>query len=185
MTSVVGYFSEGAGLYVFMAGLLAVLTGVGIAVRMSKMRCYFGEILLPCTLIALALLFYVMTFSFPVEDVGPASIPRLWIFWIIVFCCVILWQLFLHKNGKKESKNTRLGFMLTIMFIVIAYFFAMQLIGYFISSFVFLMVLMHIMSYRKYFVMLSVSTGWMLFSYFIIYKLLYIQLPMGFWENYM
>ena len=70
------------------------------------------------------------------------------------------------------------------MLIVVAYYFSMQIIGYFLSSFLFLAVMMHILSYGKKSVIYVVSGGWVVFSYLVFYKLLYIQLPLGYFENF-
>ena len=71
------YFSEGTGLTLLIVGLIAALTGIGVVVYRSRNRKYFGNILLPCSLIALALLFFAITFRFPKEEAGPAVVPYL------------------------------------------------------------------------------------------------------------
>ena len=43
----VEYFSEGIGLPWLTIGVLAILVGLGIAVRFSRMRPYLGNILSP------------------------------------------------------------------------------------------------------------------------------------------
>ncbi len=43
---------------------------------------------------------------------------------------------------------------------------------------------MYMLSYRKPLIVFLVCSGWVLFSYVIFYKLLYIQLPLGFFENF-
>ncbi|MBW2000184.1 MAG: hypothetical protein JRJ29_19770, partial [Deltaproteobacteria bacterium] len=56
--------------------------------------------------------------------------------------------------------------------------------GYFVSSFLFLAVMMHILSYKKKTVIYMVAVGWVVFSYLIFYRLLYIQLPLGYFEDF-
>ena len=70
------------------------------------------------------------------------------------------------------------------MVILAAYYFAMETMGYFLSSFLFLVVLMHILSYKRKLIIYIVSTGWVLFSYIVFYKLLFIQLPLGYFEDF-
>ncbi len=177
------YFSEGTGLTMLATALLIILFGVGIGIHNSAKKPFFGEILVPCTMIAMSLLFLAITFSFPTEEAGPSAVPRLWIFWLCVLSSGILWQVF--KGKAPEAKESgRLGFLLFVTLMMIAYYFAIQTIGYFISTFVFLVLLMHVLSYQNKFIIVSMASGWILFSYTVFYKLLYIQLPLGFFEYY-
>ena len=177
------FLGEGLGLKILIAGLLAALAGIGIAVRLSGKKEYFGEILVPCSLIALSLVFFAVTYSFPTEEAGPTAVTHLWIFWTVLLCSAILWQV-LKGTAKSDPKSGRLGFLLLVIVIVIAYYVAMQTIGYFISSFLFLVLLMHILSYKKKVVLYSVAVGWVVFSYIVFYKLLFIQLPLGYFEYF-
>ena len=181
--SVLLYLSEGPGLKMLTAGLLAALGAIGIATRRSAKRPYFGEILVPCGLIALALLFLAVTFRFPTEEAGPSVVPRLWIFWTCVLCGGILWQVWRGK-AKPDPRPGRLGFLLLISTLLIVYYFAMLTAGYFLSTFIFLALLMHILGYRRKAVIVAVAAGWVLFSYVVFYRLLYIQLPLGYFEVY-
>ncbi len=177
------YFSEGSGLIMLAVALLVILSGIGIAVRNSAKRLFFGDILVPCSMIAMSTLFLAITFSFPSEEAGPSAVPRLWIFWLCVLSGGILWQIF--KGKVTEAKESgRLGFLLFVTLILIAYYFAIQTIGYFLSTFVFLVLVMHVLSYKNKLIIVSVASGWILFSYVVFYKLLYIQLPLGYFEYY-
>ena len=177
------FFSEGAGLNILIAGLLVALVAIGISARRSRRKEYFGEILVPSSLIALSILFFVITFSFPEEEAGPSAVPRLWAFWTCVLCSAILWQVFRGK-AKPDPESGRLGFLLLITVLLLGYYFAILTAGYFISSFVFLALMMHILSCKNKWIIFGVSAGWVLFSYMVFYRLLYIQLPLGYFEYY-
>ena len=177
------FFSEGFGLAILIFSLLAILISIGIVVRHTEKKKYFGNILLPCTLIALSVVFFAVTFSFPEEEAGPAAIPHLWIFWTILLCSAILLLVFRERGGQ-DPESGRTGFLLLVMAVVAAYYFAIQTIGYFLSSFLFLAVLMHILSYKKKWVIYSVAAGWVIFSYIVFYKILFIQLPLGYFEYF-
>lgn len=176
------YFSEGAGLPWLTIGVLAVLVGLGIAVCFSRMRPYLGNILLPSCLVILSLLFWVFTLDFPEETAGPAVIPRLYIFLILVLSGVILIQIF---RGKEEAvpKLERKSLLASVIAILIGYFLVMPLMGYFLSTFLFMVLLLHMLSYRRKGLIFLIAGGWVIFSYFLFYKLLYIQLPLGVFEN--
>ena len=177
------YFSDGTGLTVLIVVLLAVLVAIGVATRRSSKKDYFGEILVPSTLIAFSIVFLAITFSFPTEEAGPAAVPLLWIFWTIVLCAAILWQV-LRGKAKPDPESGRLVFLLLVAVILIGYYFAIQTIGYFLSSFLFLVLLMHVLAFKKKLIIYVVAVCWVAFSYAVFYRLLYIQLPLGYFEYY-
>jgi len=106
------------------------------------------------------------------------------IFCIVVMCSAIL---FFAVRGRtdKDPEAGRIGFVLLGIVCMVAYYFAIQILGYFLSSVIFLAVMMYMLSCRKPLLIGLVSTGWVAFSYLVFYKLLYIQLPLGFFENYL
>ncbi len=177
------YFSAGNGLVLWFFLLFLGGCGTFLAVRFSEKKDYAGQAIVPLMMIALSLLFWAITFSFPSEEAGPAVVPRLWIFWSVLLAGILLVFCFTGKTDKDPRKG-RLGFLLTGVILTIVYFFAIEILGYFISSFLFLALLMYLLSFRKPLVVFLVCTGWVLFSYIIFYKLLYIQLPLGFIENF-
>jgi len=178
------YFSEGRGLTLLIIGLIIALTGIGIAVSKSRRKKYFGNILLPCSLIALAIIFFAITFRFPMEEAGPAVVPYLWVFWTIVLCSVILTQVF-RGTAEPDPEPGRFVFLALVIGLLIAYYFAIQYIGFFLSSFLFIVVVMHVLAYEKKRTIYMIAVGWVVFSYVVFYRVLYIQLPLGrLFENY-
>ncbi len=177
------YFSEGSGLSIW--ALFLVLAGIGgiAGFRFSKRKMYTGQVIIPIFMIGFSLLLWAVTFSFPAGEAGPADIPRLWIFWLVLFSAVLVGFCVTGK-AEKDSKGGRIGFLALAISLVIGYYFAMDYLGYFLSSFLFLALLMYMLSYRKPLIIMLVCSGWVLFSYLIFYKLLYIQLPLGFIENF-
>ena len=177
------YFSEGNGLVLWSVLLLIASCGTIAAFRLSRKKHFTGQAIIPVTLIAFSLLLWAITFSFPSEEAGPSLMPRLWIFWSVLLGGVLL--LFCITGATdKDPQSGRLGFLALGILLTIAYYFAIDVLGYFISSFLFLAVLMYMLSYRKPLVVILVCSGWVLFSYIVFYKLLYIQLPLGFIENF-
>jgi len=178
------YFSQGTGLIVWALLLLAGVVAIGLFFRFTTRREWMGQAMVPTFLMALGMLFFAITFDFPGEQVGPALIPRIWIVSLVILCCGLLFFAF-TGNADKDPKAGRIGFVLMGIAVMIAYFFAIQTIGYFIGSFIFLALMMYILSCRKPMLLILVPTGWLVFSYLVFYKLLYIQLPLGFIENYL
>lgn len=177
------YFSEGTGLFLWTIAIILISFGIYIGFRYSKRKDYSGQTIIPLLMIVLSLVLWAVTLGFPTEDAGPALIPRLWIFWLILLSLVLLFFCF-TGNIDKDPKRGRFGFLGIGVGLVVAYFFAIDYLGYFISSFLFLAIIMYMLSYRKPVTILLVGTGWVLFSYLVFYKLLYIQLPLGFIEDF-
>ena len=178
------YFSEGKGLFLWF--LFLVLLGLGnIAIfRYSKRQMFAGQAIVPTAIIVFSLLLWAVTFSFPSEEAGPSMIPRLWIFWAVLLSCVLLFFC-ITGDAEKDPKSGRLGFLAIGILITICYYFLIDVLGYFFSSFLFLAILMYMLSYRRPLIVILVCSGWVVFSYLVFYKLLYIQLPLGFIENYL
>jgi len=177
------FFSEGMGLVWVAIGLLTLLLGIGIWVRRSRMKPYLGNILIPSCLIVLSLVFLAFTFDFPVqEEAGPAVIPRLYIFLILFLSGLILMEIFRGK-GKNVPKIERTGLLALVTVTLIGYFLVMPFAGYFLSTFIFIVLMLYMLSYRKKGLIWLIAGGWVIFSYFVFFKLLYIQLPLGFFEG--
>jgi putative tricarboxylic transport membrane protein len=179
----VKFFSEGIGLFWLTAGAAALLVGLGIAVWFSRLRPYLVNILIPSCLVVLSLVFLFLTFGFRIQEAGPAVVPRLYIAVILVLSGIVLLQIFRGKE-KVVPGLERTGFLALLMAIFIIYFLAMPYMGYFLSTFLFILVMLHILGYRKKMLIWVIAGGWVLFSYVLFYKLLYIQLPLGLFEGF-
>ena len=75
------------------------------------------------------------------------------------------------------QRGERSDLVLKFAFLLVLYVVAIYFLGYFICSFIFLLVAMYMLGLRKVHVMLSVSAGWLLFSYYAFARLLYVPLP--------
>jgi hypothetical protein len=126
--------------------------------------------------------FLAFTFDFPDQEAGPAVIPRLYIFLILVLTGIILVEIFRGKD-KKVPKIDRRGLLALVMAIFIGYFLILPLLGYFLSTFIFIVLMLHMLSYPKKVRIWLIAGGWVIFSYLTFYKLLYIQLPLGLFEG--
>ena len=73
--------------------------------------------------------------------------------------------------------GTRMVFVFTALLLV--YLLVMSWLGYFISSFFFVFLGMYLLGYRRYVVSVPISLGWILLSYLVFYRLLYVPLPTG------
>ena len=164
-------------------GSFIVILGIGIWVRNSGMRQHLVNILIPCILIAVSLIFLALTFGFArQEEAGPALIPRLWIYLIVVLSGITLREA-LRGRDKVAPKVERPGLLFLVTAALIGYFAAMPFLGYFLSTFLFIVLLLYVLSYPNKMLIYVIAGGWSLASYLVFYKLLYIQLPLGFFEG--
>jgi putative tricarboxylic transport membrane protein len=164
-------------------GSLIVIIGIGVWVRHSGRKQHLVNILIPCILIAVSLIFLTLTFGFArQEEAGPALIPRLWVYLIVVLSGIILWQA-LRGRDKVAPKIERPGLLVFVMVALIGYFVAMPFLGYFLSTFLFIVLLLNVLSYPKKVLIYVIAGGWCIVSYLVFYKLFYIQLPLGFFED--
>ncbi|MCP4396455.1 MAG: tripartite tricarboxylate transporter TctB family protein [bacterium] len=167
------------GLYAFIAVLVVMLAALTFLIRTSAAtRQFLGNILIPSALIAIGILCYLMTRSFPKEEAGPSAIPHLWIVVLIILSIFLIFQALTGKMDP-DPKNGRLDMLALFVGVTIAYLLLMQVIGYYLSTFLFLVAVMYFLSYRKYVTMFAVSGGWLLFAYLVFQRMLYIPLPQG------
>jgi len=169
--------SEGLNLALFSL-MLFFIEGIAAWWIARNRRETLGSFLVPATLIVFALILWAISRSFPDEDIGPIVIPQLWGTLILIFCGYVIFTIVRRKTGV-DPKTGNLKMLAVVVLLLLVYFFAMNIIGYFLSSFLFLGTLMYVLSYRNHKVIWSISTGWVLFSYLIFYKMLYIALPLG------
>jgi len=128
-----------------------------------------------------AAFFYYQTMLFEIPQglniTSPALIPRIWSVSLFIFA---LWNIYNELKGKnKPFKPGNIKLLIKILIILLLYFIAIPLIGYFISTPVFLLISMYILKYRKWSIMMINAFGFVLFSYLIFELLLKIDLPLG------
>jgi len=141
----------------------------------------------PETIIALFLIFmsfylYLLTLDFPQgklgHTAGPAAMPRLWLWGLVFFS---LWLIFDRlgkvKTKEKKSPNAHRAFLLAGC--TALYLLAINPLGYYLSTFLFLTAGAYLLSYRKHLIILGSSMGFTVLSYFIFYKILGVPLPPG------
>ena len=175
------YLGHGSGLFLLLVILLGILGVVLFFTLRSSRREYAGRILLPLFFIELAFLFLVLVVNFPAKrgtGVGAGVVPLLWIIGIFAFSLLLFIQAVLRKEDK-DPQWGRIDVVLIYFGSTIVYLILMQYIGYFLSTILFLIGGMYYLTYRNWKVMISLTAGWLLFSYFAFYKLLYVPLPTG------
>ncbi|MBT7974189.1 MAG: tripartite tricarboxylate transporter TctB family protein [Candidatus Marinimicrobia bacterium] len=140
---------------------------------------YSGNVLLPLSILLLCGVFYSQTLDFPeLEDVGPEVVPYLWMIIIVIFCTYLVFQA-VSKRGKPDPESGQLRTLFIYVAIIVFYLLVIESAGYFLSTFIFLGASMLYLGFRKWLTIVAISLGWLVFSYGVFYKLLYIPLPVG------
>ena len=121
-----------------------------------------------------------MTLGFPDrgEEVGPGVVPGLWIVCILGLSAFLLIRAFLGLEEKDQPWG-HTGKVVIFIAMTVFYLIIMQIIGYALATILYLISGMYFLTYRNWRVMISLTTGWILFSYFAFYRLLYVPLPKG------
>ncbi len=144
-----------------------------------------GDTIIACFLIFFTLFLYYLTLDFPkgklASTVGPASMPRLWIYGLWLFSGWLIFQSLRGKTDPTENARGSVSLPLQLMGLMLAYLLVMKYVGYYLSTFVFLLAGSYLMKYRKHLVILTVVVGFVVFSYLIFYQVLQVPLPKGVW----
>ena len=166
-------------------GFLAIMTGLfvlfGIWPRTKRVRV---QLLCLCGMDFVTLLFYLLTFNLRVSKLAaeagatPRTMPRLWAL-LMALSSIGAFFAILKTDNKEDEKFNRWVFALLVgvgsIFSVIMF----QYIGYYLSSAIFIFVVMIAMGERNKLQLILVPVIWCLFTYFVFYKMLYIKLPFG------
>lgn len=142
-------------------------------------RRFLGNLMIPVILLGLIAVYFVETLDYPVqEDVGPAAVPYLWMLFSLGFCGFLTIQAARGK-GKPDPVPGKIWFVAAAVLWLALYLMAIQSVGYFVSTFAFICVSIYALGYRNPWIILGVALGWLVFSYFVFFRLLYIPLPVG------
>lgn len=150
--------------------------------KSKKLKPYRGQMMVITGLCLFFLLFFLMTFAFKVRKTmvhtTAATIPRAWIYLMIPVAIMIVTSILNGKSGTDEPFG-RWQLTLGIALAAFVSVFLFETIGYYLSSALFLVLMMFLLRERKVAVLVGVPVGWVLFTYLVFAKLLYITLPTG------
>ncbi len=178
--SKIGEFVGSKGFHIFLFLIIIIYIAIGFLTYFSKLRYKFGRIMIPLFFIFLSIIFYLITYSFPVnEKVGPSVVPRLWIAFIIPLSLYLLFDILRKDKENIEIPKGDIPIVWKFFLLLVVYLISMIYIGYFISSFLFVFFAMLLLGYKKYSTMVLISAGWIVFSYFVFYRMLFVPLPTG------
>ncbi len=159
--------------------LLLVWLSGSYGVYRSNYSDILGRFMIIGFFLVVSILFLVQSMNFPTSSaVGPAAVPRLWITMLIPLNILLMIKTFRKKDGVAES-GPRVDIVLSFIGFLIVYLFVMQVFGYFLSTFAFIIVGLYYLGYRNWRNTIIIASSWILFSYVVFYKTLYVPLPLG------
>lgn len=132
----------------------------------------------------ITLLFYLITFSLRVSKMAAAAgatartLPRLWAF-LMLLASIGAYVAILKKSNKPDKKFDRWVFALLVGLGSIVSVLLFNWIGYYLSSALFIVIVMIAMGERNWIQLTLTPIIWCVFTYFVFNKLLYISLPVG------
>ena len=150
--------------------------------KLPKTRPYVGQLMLLSGILLMGILFYIITFSFKVSKFSTGATARTMPqFWVILLVPISIATFFaiIGKNSVPDKKFNRWKLVIMTILLVVASVMLFDYIGYYVSSAVFLVLLMLLMEERRPAMLISVPVGWVVFTYFVFQKLLFISLPVG------
>ncbi len=179
-TSKLARLAQGKTLNIIIISFFIIYFLIGFALSHSSIKRKTARILIPLFLIFISLIFYLISFTFPLgEKVGPAVVPRLWIFIIIPLSIYLIFNVITKEDKEIKYSKGDISIVLKFVLLLVLYLLGIIYLGYFISSFLFVFSSIYLLGYKKLLTLISISAGWLLFSYFVFYKMLYVPLPVG------
>lgn len=176
----ISFLGKGTGLWIMAALMTVIFLAVFFLVMKSSKRKFAGRILIPLFCMEIAISFGVVVLGFPVKGdvVGPGVVPSIWLLGIFGLSAFLFIR-GLRGRDQPDPEWGHTGKVVLIIGMTILYIIMMQIIGYNLSTVLYMIGTMYFLSYRKWKVMITLSAGWIFFSYFAFYRLLYVPLPRG------
>jgi hypothetical protein len=169
------------GLWTLLAIMAVFLVSMVPVVKRVFGKEYLGQSLVLLGMLYLAGIFFLLSLWFRPPRLGgvPSTvIPRLWIVGIVLVVAYLFSRI-ITKTEEHDPASGDLRRVLRFSISVIIYLIVMVYLGYYISSFLYLVYGMWSLSYRRWPVILGVTVVWVAASYFVFYRLLYVSLPRG------
>jgi hypothetical protein len=165
---------------VWIFSFLAVIATTALLSR-GKYAPFRGRIIICVTLLFLAFVFFLLSFGLEeIEAVGSSArtAPRLWAAGLAFFTLDQLCRTLLGR-APEDPKTGDIRRVLLAAAVVAFSLWGMDIVGYLISSGGMILLLLLLFGERRIVVLLSLTGGWILFSWLVFIRLLHLSLPAG------
>lgn len=185
MMKAIGQFLTDINPLWLLAGFAVIMVGLAVLYsKVPKMKPYRGQLLVISGFCLFTLLFFLMSFDFKVNKMmrnagtTASTIPRTWVI-LMVPCAIMVFVNIFSATNKPDEPFEKWQLALGIGVAALASVFLFEYIGYYLSSVLFLLLMMWLMRERKVLTLVLVPLIWCIFVYFVFDKLLYMGLPTG------
>ncbi len=173
--------AQGPGLFGMISAAGLLLAGLAVALPRTRWRARRGELILLAAIAVGSLLAWLMSTLMPppnpVDPVGASGIPRLW---ILLLLPLAVWQIARCLREPPVAVEPRLTRPLVASLgLFIAYLLLVPVLGYLLTSALYMPALIWVLGYRRIPVIAAVVIAWLLASEFIFQRLLHVDLPAG------
>ena len=165
-------------------GFVVIMVGFFFLYGLSKkLKAYRGQMMVITGLCLFFLLFFLMTFAFKIRKAQmihttASTVPHVWIALMIPVAIMVITSILNGKSGVDEPFG-RWQLTLGVALAAIVSVFLFEYIGYYLSSALFLVLMMFCLRERKVVRLIAVPVIWVLFTYLVFARLLFITLPIG------
>lgn len=159
----------------------AIVAASWIVARRTSLKASAGRIAIDTALLCLGLIAYALTYGFTGMSFAGATaemVPRLWAGLLIVLAVLRLVHVLKGKDAA-DPEFGRIDKVLMLMALLAAKVIGITWLGYYITAGVFVFACGLLFGYRNIPTLLLLAGGWVVFSYFVFYRLLTVPLPTG------
>ncbi len=162
--------------------LLALLVVSAVAVSLWTRRdgvdATVGGVMIPLGLLVAGGLLWLLSTILPSRGaVGPAVVPRLWLVLLVPLCLLALCAALRGRSARRGADLP--GRVYAGAALLAIYALGIEWLGYYPSTAVFLLLAMAALGVRRPVPLLSVTGGWLLFSWIVFDRILFVPLPAG------
>ncbi len=175
--------SQGTGLFGAIGTAAALIVGLALVLPRHTGKVRADELALLSALSAAGVILLLMSLALPlanpVDPIGAGGVPRLW---IAVLLPLAAWQVWRCLQSPREPEPAlQTGRMLGAVGLFLAYLLLIPVLGYLLTSLIYMPTLIWYLGYRRLVVIAALTVSWLLFSEFVFQRLLHVDLPRGFW----
>ena len=166
----------------FFTGLIIVINLLlAFILAHSSFRKRAGELMVLSVVASLAILFYVLSASLPppspVDTVGARGVPRLWIYLLLPLA---LYQVFLVARHREQATGLERPYELfRFIGILTCYILLVPWLGYLLASAIYMPAAIWYFNFRRPLLIAVLTLGWLLFSWLVFQRVLFVDLPAG------
>ncbi|MCC5885658.1 MAG: hypothetical protein JJT88_04410 [Gammaproteobacteria bacterium] len=171
------------GLWLLLGLIFATIISASALLPRSRWRDGAGELTLLIATTLITLLVLVLTVRLPaanpVDPIGAGGVPRLW---IALLLPLALFQIGLClRQMEPVAGGLQTGRVLVSLALFGSYLLLLPVLGYALASLIYMPGLIFYLGYRRLPVVAAITVGWLTFSEVVFQRLLFVDLPRGWW----